>query len=760
MEYIKEAVEQDLTVYLHTEFGIDALEASILARRGLTSAEDVKFFRESNARFLHNPFLFNEMENAVERVKQAIEEGEYILVYGDKDVDGLCAAALLANTLKRLGAKVTAKVPQGFSSYGLNAQIVEDFVNELKEKCGDEKFGALIITVDCGINCHEAIEKATSYGIDVIVTDHHNPPPVLPEALVIIDPQLESSGYPFRHICGAQVAQKLVEALRLSLTPLYGIDTCFMDVHLITVEGVPQVVIECLKSRNLNKTKSAVFIVKDKKSRDNALSHIADFMCGAQIYVWNEQKVKALLKEAFSQNVDFAMYDVKPIVTQTFKTFADKSLADLALISHFAQYESEKSLVSTLFNLYVTWLIKRLKDHGTEDLQLAAVACIADVMPMTGENRIYVRNLLTLINKGDYIPSLKVLAAVAGVCEVGKKVSERDIAWSLCPLMNSAGRMDRADLILDILTTKDEALRQKLALEVKDLNEERKRLTDTGLEYVYPMAKKSFDECKNILAVYAPSVRRGLTGLLAGRLMGSFGVSAIVMTDNVGGEEDTISGSMRAPAGFMTTDFLRAFESSEGGTSKDSKGAKSKLFFKKKDKKTNPTDKDGTTQKDGSTFFTDFGGHDGAAGFVFEKAKLDEFWIKLYNSAKSIKIDKTQKTAAIKIDAEIPPKLVDEKLLDIVDKFAPFGHGNEELIFLTRGLVVKNVELVGKDEKKHLRLLLSGPCVTVKAMFWGAAARAKEFTTDKKIDILYNVVRNTFNGVESMQFTLLDAQGE
>jgi single-stranded-DNA-specific exonuclease len=219
MIWDKKDVPGELVKDLAARYGCDLLTASILARRGVTSGEEIRYFLEDDPLFLRNPFELPGMEDAVDRILAAKEEGEKVLVFGDRDVDGITGTALLTGRLREMGLDVEWRIPVGDEAYGLSRSAVEDFAAQA---------GGLIITVDCGISCAAEIAFAGELGIDVIVTDHHNPPETLPEALTIVNPKLansEESGpvYPFRDLSGCAVAYKLLSALRFAQkSDLYG----------------------------------------------------------------------------------------------------------------------------------------------------------------------------------------------------------------------------------------------------------------------------------------------------------------------------------------------------------------------------------------------------------------------------------------------------------------------------------------------------------------------------------------------------------
>mgnify|MGYP000998580769 FL=1 len=142
MIWDKPPLDQDRAREIASRYGLDLLTASILARRGLGEPEDMLFFLEDDVRFLHNPFLFVEMEDAVDRIIGAKEEGEKVLVFGDRDVDGIASTTLLVEALSGMGIDVSWRLPMGNDPYSLTTEAVEEFA---------KADGTLIVTVDCGI---------------------------------------------------------------------------------------------------------------------------------------------------------------------------------------------------------------------------------------------------------------------------------------------------------------------------------------------------------------------------------------------------------------------------------------------------------------------------------------------------------------------------------------------------------------------------------------------------------------------------------
>jgi single-stranded-DNA-specific exonuclease len=194
-----------LSRILARKLGITPITAQILINRGIHTVEQGRGFLGSELARLHEPLLFKDMGKAVERILKAVEAGEKILVYGDYDADGITATALLVRVFRRLGAAVDCFVPNRLTDgYGLHIEV-------LQKAC--EEGTSLVITVDCGISDLAEIRWADENKLDLIVTDHHEPPEELPPAYALINPKCADSGYPFQELAGVGVALKLGQAL-------------------------------------------------------------------------------------------------------------------------------------------------------------------------------------------------------------------------------------------------------------------------------------------------------------------------------------------------------------------------------------------------------------------------------------------------------------------------------------------------------------------------------------------------------------------
>ncbi len=191
------------------EAGLSYLVASVLKNRGITEKEALKIFLNPTRDDFHDPFLMPDMEIAVERILEAIKQKEKVIIYGDYDVDGITSVTVLKHFLSERGLEVGTYTPNRLDEgYGLNKEAVK--------KIHEENY-TLIITVDCGISGIEEIKYATELGMEVIVTDHHEPGEELPKCLAVIDAKRKDNKYPFNQLAGVGVAFKLIQAISIKL---------------------------------------------------------------------------------------------------------------------------------------------------------------------------------------------------------------------------------------------------------------------------------------------------------------------------------------------------------------------------------------------------------------------------------------------------------------------------------------------------------------------------------------------------------------
>jgi len=190
---------------LSQELAVDSTTSFLLAQRGIETFEEAKNFFRPDLHDLHDPFLMKDMEKAVARIEEAVENQENILVYGDYDVDGTTSVALMSSYLLSFYLNVATYIPDRYDEgYGISYKGI-DFAE-------DNNF-SLIIALDCGIKAIDKVAYATKKGVDFIICDHHRPGAEIPKAKAVLDPKQEDCEYPFKELCGCGVGFKLIQAL-------------------------------------------------------------------------------------------------------------------------------------------------------------------------------------------------------------------------------------------------------------------------------------------------------------------------------------------------------------------------------------------------------------------------------------------------------------------------------------------------------------------------------------------------------------------
>lgn len=708
----KKNIAKELVMSLHTKYGTDLLTSSILARRDIITGSEVQYFLEQDKRFLHCPFLFDTMEDACDRILDAKEEGEKVLIFGDRDVDGITSTTLLYQYLKSIGIDVQYKIPSGDDDFGLSIDAIDNFA---------ANYGTLIITVDNGICCKKEVDHAADLGIDVIVVDHHEPNDEnYPELAIVIDPKVEDCGYPFPHISGCAVVYKLITALRFALNPLYKQEICLLNVHPIN----DAYVIECLKIENM--------IIKDKLSETFVpgvmplhQTKLVDFLKGQQIFVWDENLQKKMLVKIFGQNVEINMLDVRPEIATIIPSVAELSLLRLKSFSKIAKYqESPSSEIEAFYNIFITFIQMKISENKNpkieeEELQLVALAALADIMPLQNENRILVRQGIASMNKGRYRPGLYELIQKQNM--LGKKISSTDLSWNIVPLLNATGRLGEPETALQLLLEENPQTREKIADRILALNIERKKLGAEAQIVADSQVRENLPRFSNKIAyVKSEKINRGVTGIVAGKLSSMLKLPSIVIGQIDG---DLFRASLRSISGIDLQNILDYCNSKiQGG-----------LFEK-------------------------YGGHSEAAGFSIKKENLPILEKALEEYASYLEIPENAKTE-ISIDAELPFEYMSPELLNLVDSFEPFGQGNPNLKFLVKNAKIISADVMGKTEVQHLRLTIDCGKYKWPSIYWKAAERLnRDFSVGDKVNIVFEATRNLYNGNETPQMNIVEME--
>jgi single-stranded-DNA-specific exonuclease len=490
--------------------------ASILINRGVDTPEKSEFFLSGKIPDLDNPFLFSDMQKAVDRIKRAIDSGESILIYGDRDVDGVSAVSIIVNTIKFLGGNVRWYVSH-----------VENFENGERSKEGFgihkdvlSKYAAenvtLLITVDCGVSAEEEIAFAKNLGMDVIITDHHEPHiEGLPPADAIINPKMAGSRYPSKNIAGCSVTLKTAQALMLAF------------------------------AKDYNKEYMVCFAVEEDE----------DF-CGTFVCLRNDLEIE---KNKFKSAAQ-----IKQIVNRTFRIYTNNNglknfltNTNILLKLKIIVLDNPAKNIDELIKNYKYDKFEKdakMRDFFKHNLDLCSLGTISDSMPLLDENRIIVREGLKIINSNSCDKTgLSIL--LNAVLKTPQNITARTISWRITPVLNSPGRMGRGMLSAQLLMTQDDFQAKALYSDILKLNESRKSLQNINMERFKQLLKEQCDvENDKALMIKASGLEHGVTGIVASHMVKEYSKPIFLIIS----DGNTATGTARSIEGF---DIIPAFES-------------------------------------------------------------------------------------------------------------------------------------------------------------------------------------------------------
>ncbi len=700
---IKQAAFDDIKA-LQDRFALNLVSAKILAGRGICAPEDVRFWLESDISFLHNPFLFEDMEPFCDRILQAVEDHVKVLVFGDRDVDGMTSTALLVTELRSMGLDVSYTVPMGDEPYGMTEESV-------KKAIADGV--TLAITVDCGISCIPEIDYAQQNGLDVLVTDHHIPGSDLPPASAVIDPKVPNCGYPFDSLAGVGVVAKCIWAMRFSQSRFYNSPVILLHSY----PGNETVVIEAARIENLIVTSRVTEevvpgILPERNSR------LVKFLSSdTPIYVLDRDQEMIQLKKAFPK-AEIYTAELRDEFEKALPSIKGKSLFALSQVSRFALYTQVRSELDTLIGLFGAFVRSTTpmlyKDYQSL-MDLVAIGTISDLMPMKDENRILVKAGLKVLESNPR-DSLRPFMAMQNL--LGRKLSTTDIGWQVSPLLNASGRLGRPDVAIEMLLSTDQVRAMEYAQELGKLNRERQRLGEEAWNRLQGKAKKSYESFGTKLVLVSDSnIARGITGIIATRLLKNFRCPAIVITST---DDGRAIGSMRSNPGFNCHDFLSNY----------------------------------------ADLFDDFGGHAQAGGFSLDPDKVDELCIRISEDADYMDCPEVEENETVEIDAILQVEDMRDNLMRTVERFEPYGEQCDALLFLIEGARIESINAMqnAKDPSHaHLRINLSFGSLQWPAVFWSAGQRVgTDFSEGEIVDVVFKMGRNYYKSQELIQLTIID----
>ncbi len=702
MKWIKTDLAKSLVSEVMQRYNCDLLEATLLCRRGILEGQEMLYYLENDVRYLHNPFLFSSMEDAVDRLLDAIEEKEKVLIFGDRDVDGITSVTLLYETFIELGMDASWKIPVGDECYGLSIDAVEQ--HHLSG-------GTLIVTVDCGISNFKEVEYASEKGIDVVIIDHHTPQDKVPNATVIVNPKMPDCKYPNKELSGCAVAWKLLLAMRIGLLPFYKVPITLLNIRPLNENSY---IVEAVKLVNMVEVdRIAETINPDHISFYD--TRLPSFLQGQQIYVWDAELQQSLCHKAFGGNVEFNFVDFRMEIGKIVKKFENMSLLKLKDASQLAKYnDSPTEEIDAFVNLFITFVQRQYKLYGKkemEQLQLVSLSTLADLMELKDENRILVRLGLSQINSTPRKGILDLLT-IKGLQNT--PISSQSVSWNISPLINATGRMGSPETAIHLFLENDCVERGKIAKKIVEMNEKRKELCQTEWNIALPIAYKAFEEFHQKLVVVASSeFNRGITGILSGKLAEFFHVPSIVICSMENGESVA---SMRSARNYRLLSILEPY----------------------------------------SDIFLDYGGHAFAAGCRLLTSRLPEFMEKLKEYSSFMEFESSD-NEAFNVDIELPCKYLAPSIVKMVDKFEPYGISSSPILFMCENMKIISATTIGRAQPNHLKMTIEAGDYKWSSMYWKEGSKLNtEFREGDVVDAVFNIERNAFNGNIVTQLIIKD----
>lgn len=397
------------------------------------------------------------------------------------------------------------------------------------------------------------------------------------------------------------------------------------------------------------------------------------------------------------------------IVARDAVDFANKQGIDVIITDHHVMGEklpNAHSIVHTtrLCGTAVAYLLaQEISNSKSDHLALVALATVADLVPLWGANRTLLMHGLPVLHKTKR-PGIVAMCQEAGIEQ--NKIGTYEIGHIIAPRLNAAGRIEHAMDALRLLCTKDTKRASVLAKSLGETNKERQGITLESAQHAVTKIKNQKLKVKSLLFVAEEQYQQGVIGLIAGRLVEEFYRPAIVVS--IG--QTHSKASARSISGFNIIEFIR--------------GA--------------------------SHLLVDAGGHPMAAGFTVETTKLILLQKHLEEKAESA-IDEGMLQRSIKIDCEIPMEIINKDLYKELQALAPFGMKNPEPLFVSRGVVIDDIRLIGKD-KKHVKFKFG----VIGGIGFGLAEKTADFHVGDKVDIVYTIDENEWLGNKTLQLKVRD----
>lgn len=498
-----EKIDLSEAEHICNRLGLNRKLVELLMLRGYNSVDSVNVFLHPDTEYFYSPFLMLGMKECCDRLHQSIDNSERVVVYGDYDADGICAASILSLYLASHGVEVYTHIPDRLGEgYGLNVESVERIIENVMPD--------LILTCDCGISAVEEAELARELGVDIVITDHHEVGEARPDCIVV-NPHQSECKYPFKDLCGAGVALKIVQAL--------------------------------------GGTEAA-----------------------APYY------------------------------------------------------------------------------------ELAAIATVADLVSMTDENRLIVQLGLSSMKNSKNLG----VAALVNSLKLDK-VTSSDIAFKIAPRINAAGRMGSAYRAFELFTSSDPCIVNDRLKQIIEANNDRKTLCDGLYDQAIEMLKSEDLVSNRAIVIVSDKWEKGITGILAARLVGDFKRPVFILVKN----NDEYKGTCRS------IDCINIYD-----------------ILKKQ-----------------ADILKEFGGHNQAAGFSILPQNLETFKSRIYAELNELDVDMF--IPSLKYDLELSESDITPEFAASLELLEPTGNnGNPKPLFMTKTSALTAAPL--KNNANHTLLKSPG----------------------------------------------------
>ncbi len=654
----------DVSIRRHAElFRLDPHIAAILHSRGLKTPAQIDVFLNPMLSDMHGPFQMDGMRPAVERIRRAVNSGEKIGIFADSDLDGITSLAILHTFFTRINVDPYLRYLTGEESYGMTVEIVNDCV-----RAGVK----LLITVDSGTRDVSEIAYARGQGLDIIVTDHHEEDIELPDA-ILVNPRLSGCPYPFKELAGVGVAFKLCHALLLSYLPSF--NRSFLIIHG-SDDGHSAALVRDFSVERLDRSLTGPDV-------ERAIASLAD---NSLILVHGNCVFSGCPLPQGVVFADFTQF-VAGIVQSSSATFAGICMhLSIDTTIHITDIET---LVRIFLEAQMVGSDK-IRSFIDSVIGLVSIGSIADVVSLTGENRVLVKKGMESLSRMTH-PAISMLLN-------GEQVSSRAIGWSVAPLLNTPGRVGRTELAVRFFIEKDREALRSIVSEIRELNDERREFISVFCARVMADIHGGEDTMRGgLVYIKADSIPEGYAGLIANRISDATGKPTIVTV--MPPRNGLVKGSGRSRSGIPFFSLVEEFRDR----------------------------------------FERIGGHENAFGFTASFDQIDEIINDIGSTIEGFPSVPSEPV----IDCEIPVEMIDISFIRQVQLLEPFGNGNSEPIFLTRGLRLSSFIVFGGSHGKFLFPGRSG----LTAIGWGMATVMRDFfDSGKQLDLVYRLENNAFNG--------------